>query len=190
MELQEYKNLLKDLPRPTADVTDYFINRVARDHSWYKHLPNERLVRFVFYLDPNAGKTLEKVVSTENSKDEKRFIFKEKDKNGSNYGYAGWQYFTKQYTVNFIPNSDGSFQDSRPFIGLNIIDAQGTAVPLPELVIRKGTFLMSRYLHRVFENDFEFIDQDGISNGEKHSCIINDLRDHLNSFYNFIYDEI
>jgi hypothetical protein len=59
MELLEYQKIIEKFSAPTIGQTEDFIDFVANDHSWYKHLPEGRLEPFIFYLDPNAGKQLE-----------------------------------------------------------------------------------------------------------------------------------
>jgi hypothetical protein len=104
--------------------------------------------------------------------------------------YGTWQYYTNRYTVNFIPNSDGSIRDSRPFVGLKIINIEGEAKQIPEEVINQGKFMMSRFLHkRAFENAHDYSDENGISFAEKHKILINELKQHLFTFINFIYNE-
>lgn len=181
MEYQAYKELIKTLPKPTISQIDNFIDYVARDHSWYKHLTQEREEPFVFYFDPNAGKRLISVDET--SKENKDHIF-HFDNNPPfvyqrNYGF--WQYYATKYTVNYIPNNDGSVRDSRPYIGLNIVDENGILTKLPPYVIERSTFMMSSYLHK---SVFEWVGPAF----ELHTELINELRDHLISISDMIYD--
>lgn len=191
MELIEYKKLFVGLPKPSENQTENFIDFVANDHSWYKHLTDERKEPFIFYLDPNAGKTLEKFSSKGFFKKVEHFKFLENKHNYYLIRYGCWQYFTTKYTANFIPNSNGSIRDSRPFIGLQIIDKEGKSHKLPEAIIKQGEFLMSRFLHKsAFESAHSYFDNDGISYAGKHKDLIAELRQHLNSILKFIYNEV
>ena len=51
----KYLEMVRALPRPSLEQTYRFAWFVAEAHSWYKHLPADRTVPFVFYLDPYAG---------------------------------------------------------------------------------------------------------------------------------------
>jgi hypothetical protein len=190
MELLEYKKIIEKFPAPTIEQTQNFIDFVANDHSWYKQLPEGRLEPFYFYLDPNAGKLLEKIEKKDFLKKEKHYwIKKEATLNAYQNQYGTWQYYTNNYTVNYIPNSDNSIRDSRPIIGLNIINIKGEAEKIPEEVIYHGKFMMSKYLHRrAFAEAHNYYDENGISYAENHKIIIAELKKHLCSFINFIYN--
>ena len=186
MDFKEYKELLNRYPKPNEAKLDRFIRKVSRDHSWYKHLPRERKEPFIFYLDPNARRKLIKVEDKGFFKKKQYFTFEPSEASELN---LDWQYYTTNYTVNFIPNNDGSIRDSRPFIGLNIINESGIAEPLPREVIEMGTFMMSRYLHQSFEDKTQYFENDPpVSYSQKHEEIISELKVRLNLILNDIYD--
>lgn len=57
--VQDYIDLTRDLPLPTARQKSNFSDFVAHGHSWYKHLPLVPPgVPFYFFLDPSAGMDL------------------------------------------------------------------------------------------------------------------------------------
>jgi hypothetical protein len=189
MELLEYKRIMQDFAIPTIGQTENFIDFIARDHSWYKHLPEDRLEPFFFYLDPNAGRPLCKVEEKGLFRRKKYYSFKEVSSNSYQRYYGTWHYYTNKYTVNFIPQEDNSIRDSRPFIGLNIINGKGEAQKIPEEVITQGKFMMSKFLHkRAFKDTHNFYDSNGISFAENHKILVADLKQHLCSFLSFIYD--
>ena len=184
-----YTELIRKQPRPTTEQTDNFIFMVANDHSWYKHLSMKRKEYFVFYLDPNAGKTLKKITENENPYLESYFEFKN---NNPRYqkDYGCWNYYTTHYTVNLIPNGDGSIKDSRPYIGLNIVNSSGRLVPIPEEIISKGSIKLSCFLHMelcIGNKEFVAGEEPGITYEQKHEEIIKDLGIHLNSFLDYVY---
>jgi hypothetical protein len=54
--LGAYRRLVNQLPRPTEDQVNQFVDYVSNAHSWYKKLPYlTKGVPFCFYLDPYAG---------------------------------------------------------------------------------------------------------------------------------------
>lgn len=184
MTLEHYKKSLIGTPKPTIKQTENFINAVANDHSWYKHLPDQRLEPFIFYLTPNDNLTVKNVTDNEKNTD---FKSKENTRNIDNSPFGNWQYIriVNDYHSNFTQNSNESL------IKVEIIDNEGKWHKMPEAIIIQGKFMMSKFLHkRAFENAFEYIDNDGISFADKHKALINELRLHLNSFVAFVYVEM
>lgn len=56
LSLQEYREMVSDLPRPTRQQMEAFALHISGAHSWYKHLPAlPPGVPFHFWLDPAAG---------------------------------------------------------------------------------------------------------------------------------------
>ena len=146
------------------DEIEKFIQMVSDDHSWYKHLSFKREDPFVFYLETGYHDHNSAIVP---------------HKRGA---YGNLNYYTENYTGNFIPNEEGKIKDRRLIIGLSIVDHTGFIVPLPKEAVELGTFMMSRYLHgRAFKNGHTYFDADEpkISYAQKHEEIITDLRSHL-----------
>lgn len=163
MEIQDYRKLLTGVAKPTQRQTEEFIQFVANDHSWYKHLSNERKEPFVFYLDTNI----------------------------ENVRLGNWRYFTSAMPLNFVHNSIDFMNDSKSIYNLNIIDLNGKTHKIPDIILMKGQFMMSKYLHqRAFENANNFFENDGVSYADKHRLLITEFRFHLNSFLSFIYDDV
>jgi hypothetical protein len=58
--MDDYLQLISHLPLPTVEQTQAFGERVAREHSWYKHLPVAPPGDvFLFFLDPQAGRLVQ-----------------------------------------------------------------------------------------------------------------------------------
>jgi hypothetical protein len=56
LDLPTYRELLRDVPPPTAVQREAYPQWVANAHSWYKHIPPLGPgVPFLLYLDPGAG---------------------------------------------------------------------------------------------------------------------------------------
>jgi hypothetical protein len=184
MTLVDYKKTLIGEPKPTIKQTENFINAVVDDHSWYIHLPDQRLEPFIFYLTPNSSVIVENETANENGIN---FKSKESSRNIYKSAFGNWQYvrIVNDYHSNFTQNSKESL------IKLKIIDNEGKWHKMPEAIFIQGKFMMSKFLHkRAFENTFEYIDNDGISFADKHKALINEFRLHLNSFVTFVYGEI
>ena len=50
-----YDELIRELPLPTEEQYERFINHVSNVHSWYKHLCLIDSGEFIVMIDPNAG---------------------------------------------------------------------------------------------------------------------------------------
>lgn len=187
MELKEYKKLLQGISKPTDSQTKNFIEMVSNHHSWYKHLTNERLTPFIFFIDPNAGKTIENTVNIGFFKKETRYTFEENSGNNYQSMYGNWQYLTLKYTE----NSNRNPLDTKQLAGPIIITKEGKEVKLPEAAIKKGVFMMSKFLHKnAFEKAIDWHDEFGVSYAERHKDLMNDLREHLDSVLKHLFDEI
>lgn len=187
MNLLAYKNLIKNHAKPTEWQTTHFIEFVARDHSWYKHLPRKREVPFQFYLDPNAGKKVERITKESFFKKtvSYRFAVTPNDHQSS---YGLWQYYTERYTVKHMLDSDGFLADARPLIGLNLINEHWQYESLPDEIIERGQFMMSAFLHRpAFKNCHNYFDDNGVSFAENHRLLMEELRKQLDDFIEFVY---
>ena len=182
MKIDYYKKILIESPKPTIKQTENFIDFVVDEHSWYKHLPDQRLEPFIFYLTPNANLTIKNITENEKVTD---FKSKENTRNIDNSTFGNWQYIRiENDSQNFTQNSNESL------IELEIIDNEGNSHKMPQAIFTQGKFMMSKFLHkRAFENAFDYIDNDGISFADKHKALINELRLHLNSFVAYIYGE-
>jgi hypothetical protein len=55
---EKYRDVVRQLPRPTEEQTANFARYVAGAHSWYKHLPIHPGLPFCFYLDSDAGRNM------------------------------------------------------------------------------------------------------------------------------------
>ena len=55
MNLEDYLNILKEVKLPLELKTKIFIDGFSIDHSWYKHLPDDRNALFVFYINEKGN---------------------------------------------------------------------------------------------------------------------------------------
>jgi len=166
MTYTEYQNIVRKINKPTSEQTANFIEFVSKDHSWYKHLTDKREMIFVFYLNPDVGKTLQSVKKKWFIFETEHFYFDETKFNDYQAKFGHWDYFTAG--IFFWPHKN-----------LFIVNEQGARQSIPEEVLKMGQFLMSRYLYKMFASELNYADSDGISYAEKHKIIINDLKNHL-----------
>jgi hypothetical protein len=194
-----YLDIVKQLPRPTLLQTNNFIEMVCMDHSWYKHLSADIPSLFVFYIDPNAGRKLE--VSLKKHlfrKDEENYQFSpyydyKVDDYNSQFGY--WNYFTTNYTINYIPEDDGGIRDSRPIIEMNYFNKNRVFEPIPEEIVKLGEVGVTAFLHSCFKiTDFDYKfntskvnDQLGLLNNKKHEELISSIHKKLENIMAFLY---
>ena len=138
MTLDDYKKSLIETPKPTIKQTENFISVVADDHSWYKHLPDQRLEPFIFYLTPKANLTVKNVTENEKVTD---FKSKENTRNIDDTPFGNWKYIRiiNDYSSNFTQNSIESL------IELEIIDNEGNSHKMPEAIFTQGKFMMSKF---------------------------------------------
>ena len=203
MDKYSYIKLIKQLPLPTPLQIDKFIELLSISHSWYKHLSMDREHHFVIFLDPNAGRTFQKirrklVVGNDTILKEEfycDFIDIDKDEEGSNYQNSNgfWTYFVTDglsKPFNPIKENEGR-QDSRPYLALNIVDDSGLIRPIPDEIIEKCTIKLSRYLHDCYSFErSNGLDYDGVPPNiynQKHEEIIKDLKSHMFSIVDMIY---
>ena len=187
-----YTEFIKELPAPTSEQIKNFVELVAKDHSWYKHLPSERTIPFVFYLDPNADKRLVSLEEDGLFSKKLKFKFEEIEDEIlaqeyiNKYGY--WRYntldnvYTQSIGLNIIDNE--KFLQPLSFSDLNNISC-----PIPKELIEKFTFNMSRYLHPVYKDSCDYFDDVNPekSYAQMHNDIIFDLNMHLTSIVNLLY---
>jgi hypothetical protein len=56
LTLREYLSLISDIPLPTQQQKENFVEYVSHAHSWYKHLPMDQPgAPFYFFIDKYAG---------------------------------------------------------------------------------------------------------------------------------------
>ena len=56
LTLGEYLSLISDIPLPTQEQKENFVEYVSHAHSWYKHLPMDQPgAPFYFFIDKYAG---------------------------------------------------------------------------------------------------------------------------------------
>ena len=171
--MEEYLALVKRLPKPTRQQTAAFISRLAREHSWYKHLSGERDTPFVFFFDPNAGKTLIRRGEEGFFRRTRYAMFKEKGPLEQIPASGYWRYG--------IVGSNGLF------VVVDVVNGKGREEDLPADIVKDGTFMMSRYLHYGFG---KCVDKRGEhkTGAQLHIEIIMDLQRHLNLLTELMYN--
>lgn len=151
-----YSELIAGLPVPTVEQTDNFATYVVGARSWYKHLPvRPPGERFVFFLDPNAGRSL---VMTADGRfaysdrvDEKErfhYTWMRTTEYRTRFGY--WQYATGAGdTILFRAprNTDTQIVSSG---SAHVLAPDGTELPVSPAVLTAGTVSLTAHVHTEF----------------------------------------
>jgi hypothetical protein len=149
MDDDGYFKIARTLPRPTIEQTFRFAWFVAGAHSWYKHLPADRKVSFVFFLDPNAGKNLvltptgeKAMVEINDQSNHFHYTWQTTETYRRRFGH--WNYFAP-YGNSFFFASDGGTvtTERRP----SILDMDGDWVPIPTTVLIDGTAQINAFVY-------------------------------------------
>ena len=190
MEKYSYIGLVKKLPKPTSEQIDNFIEMLTYDHSWYKKLPKDRTHDFLFYINPNAGRTGHDLKKFDPLSGVYFYDFMDKVCEILTFNYQHKCGYLA-YFVNRYP--DIKFErDSQPFIELNITLDSRIIVPVPDEIINKCTIKLSKYVAECYKHySRDFIDEEdrleNVSYAQKHEEIIKDLRLHLLFIVDYIY---
>lgn len=149
-----YIETARALPIPSDEQTRAFAEYVTGAHSWYKHLPILPLSPFVFFLDPNAGRSMVHV-----SDDAVAFVDNKDDDRGIHYTWQTtesyrrrfglWNYEAPYGTSLQYMGDQGVIDTAGP--GLNVADADSTCwLKLPTPMIETGTAMVSSLMYMIF----------------------------------------
>jgi hypothetical protein len=144
-----YIDIVRSLPRPTARQTAVFASYVADAHSWYKHLPVDKTVPFHFFLDPNAGKYLARdakgqttMHAIEDTKGHWHYTAQRTDDYLRRLGF--WNYDARYGTALLYRVGDHN-ADTRP-IGPRILN-NGEWIPVSTEVLELGRAEVNAFVH-------------------------------------------
>jgi hypothetical protein len=145
-----YFEIARTLPRPTIEQTFHFAWFVAGAHSWYKHLPADRKVRFVFFLDPNAGKNLVNTQTGEQAMVEvtdesSRFHYTWQTTETYRRRFGHWNYFANYGSSSLFASDSGTETTERG--GPSILDVNGNWFRIPTAVLAVGTAEINAFVH-------------------------------------------
>ena len=154
----KYLSVVRQLPRPTRGQTFRFIWFVADAHSWYKHLPWERKVPFMFHLDPHAGmsrvcsRTGEWSVVPLMDDDPDKFHYTWQTTETYLKRLGHWIYhsdyggstFTTHHSA---PGTGISKMSSMAATGGRILDESGEWIEVPRSVQEAGTAYLNAYIN-------------------------------------------
>lgn len=136
----KYLSIVRQLPRPTRGQTFRFIWFVANYHSWYKHLPWDSKVPFMFHLDPHAGM---KPVCSETGEWRVEPLMDD-DPDGSGYKWRTTESYLQQYGhwVFWRGNWDYGGDST---VG-KILDESREWIEIPPSVQEAGTAYLNAYM--------------------------------------------
>jgi len=141
-----YVEIVRRLPRPSANHIAAFAEFVAGAHSWYKHLPLHPDVPFVFFVDPNAGR---QVVHTragetavlEVTDDDPRFHYTWKTTKVQLEQFGHLAYDANYGTSISRPSADGAPQVARP--RPQVLSEEGDWIRVDGELLVAGTALLN-----------------------------------------------
>jgi hypothetical protein len=157
---ESYYEIARSLPRPTIEQTIRFAWFVAGAHSWYKHLPADRKVPFVFFLDPTAGKYLvimqtgeRAMVEVTDQSNHFHYTWQTTETYKRRFGH--WNYFAPYGSSFFFGSDGGTVTTERS--GPSILHINGNWVRVPVTVLAEGTAEINAFVHphpwpKLFEN--------------------------------------
>lgn len=150
MDADDYIRLIRRLPRPTWEQTVRFAWFVAGAHSWYKHLPVEREVPFLFFLDPHAGKNLVMTRTGERAMVEitdqsTRFHYTWQTTETYRRRFGHWNY-SASYGTSFYFAGDGGTVSTEG-MGARVLDENGEWLSVPPSLCEAGTAHVNAFVH-------------------------------------------
>jgi hypothetical protein len=146
----DYVGVIRRLPRPTLAQTERFARFVSCAHSWYKHLPVDPKVPFVFYLDPGAGmsrvhtRTAETAL-VEITDESPRFHYTWQTTRDYRRRFGHWNYHA-DYGTSFLFAGEGGVV-STAGSGLAILTDSGEWAGVPAALVASGTAHVSALVH-------------------------------------------
>jgi len=146
--LAQYRDVVKNLARPSNEQVESFVQHIAEAHSWYKHLPLlPPGVPFTFFVDPSAG--LARILSADGSvqyeerseNDEKyRSLWMTTERYRSQFGYlAGYRGPT-------APASAGT-QHADAFAKGPLFGLDGNSFRIPVEIAEAGVVELTGIIH-------------------------------------------
>jgi hypothetical protein len=146
----DYVGVIRRLPRPTLAQTERFARFVSCAHSWYKHLPVEPKVPFVFYLDPGAGMSLVhtrtgETALVEVTDESTRFHYTWQKTEDYRRRFGHWNYHAG-YGTSFLFAGEGGVV-STAGAGLAVLTDSGEWAGVPPGLAARGTAQVSALVH-------------------------------------------
>src|SRR6516164_3924843 len=146
----DYLPVIRQLPRPTVAQTERFARYVSSAHSWYKHLPVDPKVPFVFYLDPGAGMSLVQTQGGETAlveitDESTRFHYTWQKTEDYRRRFGHWNYHAG-YGTSFLFAGEGGVV-STAGAGLKVLAESGDWLAVPAHLAGRGTALVSALVH-------------------------------------------
>ena len=157
LTLNEYQKLINDCPRPSDEQVEAFVQFMANEHSWYKHLATPPLANpFFFFINPSAGHN---VMEDLNGK----ITVTERTANDSFKFHHTWMTtrdFNKRYASCSYIRSKSKLKDERCYKknydpqGVHFYGLDGKGYSLPEEVLEAGFIALDRVIHPYSAQDY------------------------------------
>jgi len=135
----DYVAAIKQLPRPTDEQTDQFVEFVSGAHSWYKHLPVYPGSPFYFYLDPNAGRSMVHlqtgdVTFVDRTDESERFHYTWQPTQTYRNRFGFWNYYAP-YGTFFLCSRKEGIVDTRGSVGIDRADERSSRRTGPVILV-------------------------------------------------------
>ncbi|GEM_PF-1777331 len=188
LTLQEYRDIVSTLARPTEDQIDDFIEFVCSAHSWYKPIlllktKMPYYMKFIFYINPHAGMKLEynwRVGYTarerlDTDEDKIHYTWMTTSEYRRRFGYLAYNNTIGTNYDKPLSDTDGSYPKV-PFI-------EGKYGAIPDEIMEVCSSLASGIIHphsanRSFENYWIDLYSETFPNSAKIQKLIEEIREY------------
>ena len=149
-ERGDYLDLIRREPPPTSRQAALFASYISRAHSWYKHLPIDRKVPFVVYLNPSAGRLLartrfgrERMFEVVDTSHHIHYTAQATSDYRRRFGI--WDY-SADYGIS-LQYSVGKEQVDTAGVGMKALGSDGRWRNIPSEMVAAGTVALSAAVH-------------------------------------------
>ena len=165
--MSRYAEFARRLPVPSTAQTREFAEYVSGAHSWYKHLRVHPPQPFVFFLDPNSGRSMVRV-----SDDEVEFVDNVDEKEAFHYTWQTTESYRRRFGHwNYHAPYGRSFVYQRE---QGVIDTAGTGLmvafdeagwtEVPKRLALAGTALLSALIWSMYGSKSEKLHEMNVEN--------------------------
>lgn len=144
----QYLEIVRALPRPTWLNCLRFVWYVSDAHSWYKHLPSESEVPFLFYLNPHAGMQIVKTRTDEQAvveitDESTRFHYTWQTTQSYRARFGHWEYDAAYGNAFLFAGEGGTVTTERHPV---ILSEEGQWLAVPETLHEGGTAMVNAFV--------------------------------------------
>ena len=151
--MHPYSTIVKSLPTPSWEQTGRFARFAMSARSWYKHLPVQTKVPFVFFLDPGSGMShirtpTGEVALLEITDASTRFHYTWQTTATYRQRFGFWRYFANDGTcLAMITPARDHIQGTPGSSSVQILSETGDWIDVPAELAGQGTANVSALIH-------------------------------------------